>query len=285
MWGRMTVLSVAAALLLSIVSPAAAITWGQPDAGNWYANVGVIMIFWPDAEDPDGGEWQPFCSGTLIDPYIFLTAGHVSSNLEYLVATGSIGGISVNFNPDALDLGEGESALHEVLRVETHPDFAWSPASDRHDVGVLIFAQAVEGITPATVAPTGLLDELKKNNILKKQPYFAVVGYGGTLSWPPSSPEPRWTFDWQRQFAMSEYLALRPAWLQLSQNQAAGDGGSGPYDSGGPTFWTNPDTGETVLVALVSWGDMQCVATGTNYRVDIPGTDRFLDDMFETYGE
>ena len=278
-------LLIAVGLMLLVVIPAAAITWGEVDEENHYANVGAIMVFGPTEQAPDG-EWWQFCSGTLIDPYIFLTAGHVTAGLSSLLSSGAISAIAVNFNVDSLDLGVDESALHDVVQVETHPDFDWFPASDRHDVGVLIFAEPVEGITPATVAPVGQLDELKADKMLKKQPYFAVVGYGGTLNWPPSSPGPRWTFDHHRQFAVSEYLALRPAWLQLSQNHAAGDGGTGPYDSGGPTFWTNPDTGETVLVSLTSWGDMQCVATGTTYRVDIPGTDEFLDDVFEmVYGE
>ena len=61
---------------------------------------------------------------------------------------------------------------------------------------------------------------------------FPVVGYGDTLSWPP----PETSFSFERQLALSEYRALLPAWLRLSQNQATGDSGTCDGDSGGPAF-------------------------------------------------
>jgi hypothetical protein len=103
-----------------------------------------------------------------------------------------------------------------------------------------------------------------------------VVGYGATLHWPPSPPDPRYTYDNRRQCAESEYQALLPAWLRMSQNQATGDGGTSYGDSGGPAFWVDPDTGQEILVGITSWGDVPCVATGFNYRTDIPETQVFL---------
>jgi hypothetical protein len=49
-------------------------------------------------------------------------------------------------------------------------------------------------------------------------------------------------------------------------------------DSGGPAFWTEPD-GSEILVGITSWGDANCVATGFNYRVDIPETLSFIDSV------
>jgi hypothetical protein len=48
--------------------PAAAITGGQPD-GNGHPNVGVIVVDF-------GSGPERFCSGELIAPTQFLTAGH-----------------------------------------------------------------------------------------------------------------------------------------------------------------------------------------------------------------
>ncbi len=80
---------------------------------------------------------------------------------------------------------------------------------------------------------------------------------------------------------MSEYRALLKAWLRMSQNQAAGDGGTCFGDSGGPAFWRDPDDpeAEEILVGITSWGDAPCVASGFNYRVDIPETLSFIDDV------
>ena len=121
----------------------------------------------------------------------------------------------------------------------------------------------------------GFLDDLKKNKQLRQgseEEDFVVVGYGSTLDWPPPS---RTSYN-QRRYAYSEYQALLPAWLRLSQNQATGDGGTGYGDSGGPTFWIDPETDQEILVATTSWGDAPTVSTGFNYRTDIPETQLFL---------
>src|SRR5512147_2908585 len=58
-----------AVLLLSTVGIAAAITDGEPD-GNGHPYVGLMV-----AQDENGAPlWR--CSGTLLSPTVFLTAGH-----------------------------------------------------------------------------------------------------------------------------------------------------------------------------------------------------------------
>ena len=128
--------------------------------------------------------------------------------------------------------------------------------------------------------PAGFLDQLHADKQLRDGSdgaEFAVVGYGQTLSWPPpeaSAP------DGIRRLAVSEFLNVRSTWLHMSQNQAPGNGNGGSCngDSGGPVFWIDPD-GEEVLVALSSWGDVPCVATGTAWRVDIPETLDFVEEV------
>jgi hypothetical protein len=161
----------------------------------------------------------------------------------------------------------------------THPDYWWGPTSNPHDVGVLILAESVTGIKPASLPYEGLLDDLKAAGQLnqgKTKAKFTLVGYGGTLEWPP----PDITYEDQRQFAESEYRALLKAWLRMSQNQATGDGGTCGGDSGGPAFWMDPETDTEILVGITSWGDPNCISTGFNYRVDIPDTLDFIADVF-----
>jgi hypothetical protein len=87
------------------------------------------------------------------------------------------------------------------------------------------------------------------------------------LNWPPPEILPG---DGLRRRADSSYLSLVDNWLVMSQNQATGNGGTGYGDSGGPAFWTDPLTGEKLLVAITSRGDLQTVATGVCFRIDIP---------------
>ncbi len=259
-------------LILAVgVLPATAITWGEED-GEGHPNVGLISR--PDPSDPS--KQRPLCSGTLIHPQVFLTAGHCTDFLEYLMAAGqlTIDGVKVSFDPD----NAIENDLLSVEAVITHPDYNFGPYSNPRDVGALILAESVEDIELATLPPEGFLNQLRKEGKLRqgsKGAKFTLVGYGTTLEWPP----PNIIFpDGKRRVAESEYQTLLKAWLRMSQNQATDDGGTCYGDSGGPAFWTEPD-GTEILVGITSWGDMPCVATGFNYRVDIPETLDFIDDV------
>lgn len=243
-------------VLVMVTVPVTAITWGQPDSEH--DNVGAMMMVLP------GWGNTPVCSGTLIHPRVFLTAGHCTEGVE-------AGEVWVNFNQDGTNLDE----LLDVSQVITHPDYWWGPISNPHDVGVLILAEPVTDITPATLPELGFLDRLQQEGKLnqgKTKAVFTLVGYGATLEFPP----PGIFYEDQRQFSVSEFRALLKSWLRMSQNQATGDGGTCYGDSGGPAFWTEPD-GTEILVGVTSWGDAPCVSSAFNYRVDIPDTLDFID--------
>ncbi len=248
-------------ILIGGVAPVAAITWGQPDTDHPY--VGAMVVDWPGY-----GPYQ-VCTGTLVHPRVVLTAGHCNVDWE---GTG-VETFWVNFDQNALN----ESTLLEVEAVVPHPDYRWGPTSDPHDVGALVLKEPVTGIEPAILPGEGFLDELHEQGLLnqgKTKAKFTLVGYGGSLDWPP----PVVTYEDQRQYAESEFRALLKTWLRMSQNQATGDGGTCYGDSGGPAFWTGPD-GEEVLVGITSWGDAPCVASAFNYRVDIPQTLDFIEQV------
>jgi hypothetical protein len=244
--------------------PALAITWGELDTEH--TSVGAMVVDYPGI-----GPYQ-VCTGTLVHPRVVLTAGHCTVDWE---GTG-VETFWVNFDQYALN----EDTLLLVEEVIPHPDYNWGPTSNPRDVGALILAEPVTGIDPAILPDEGFLDDLRDAGLLKPKrgedrAKFTLVGYGGSLDWPP----PDIYYDDYRQFAKSEYRALLKSWLRMSQNQATGDGGTCYGDSGGPSFWKDPETGVETLVGITSWGDVPCVASAFNYRVDIPDTLDFIDEV------
>jgi V8-like Glu-specific endopeptidase len=256
---RISILAIVAIFVLISALPAAAITNGEPD-GEGHPNVGLMIA------DIDGEpQWR--CTGTLIAPRVFLTAGHC-------VGDGATSA-RVWFDTDMTDNEEypyGGETSFEGTPVP-HPDYEWG-LSDPHDVGVVILDEPVD-LELATLPDPDLLSQLKKDRILdggygnqdkEDRVFFRSVGYGGTLeSWPPPVLE----YEKIRRVAESEYVALTKTTLHLSQKAVFDESGSCFGDSGGPVFWDDSE-GDEIIVAVTSSGDAQCVATGLNYRVDVP---------------
>jgi len=251
----MSVLAVLVLILAVGALPAVAIVGGEPD-GQLHPSVGLMIA------DIDGEPmWR--CSGTLIAPRVFLTAGHCTG--DGATAARVWFDTDLTGNPD-YPYG-GPSAIEGTPI--PHPLYVWS-GGDHHDVGVVILDEAVTDIVPATLPAPALLTQLKKDRVLEggyeAGVFFRSVGYGGTLaSWPP----PDLAYDLVRRWSASEYVALTPYHLHLFQRAVFDEGGGCFGDSGGPVFYVDPD-GNEIIAAVTSTGDMQCVATGLNYRVDIP---------------
>ena len=271
--------SIGLLLILTLIigiSPGLAITWGEIDDNNTYSNVCMVGV---SVYDHDSGDYVPvtICSGTLISANVVLTAGHC---IEYVESLEELFGlenvlVEVMFDVDLTSAIPGDGT--EISEHIIHPDYFWGPTSNPHDVGVLTFAQPFN-IEPATLPDQGFLNDLKAAKVLGKgsdKGKFTAVGYGCTVDWPP--PVVNYFDSFIRRYAESEYRALLPAWLRLSQNQATDDSGSCFGDSGGPVFWTDPMTGKDILVGITSWGDPHCISPSFNYRVDIPEVLDFIE--------
>ncbi|MEN8150076.1 MAG: trypsin-like serine protease [Planctomycetota bacterium] len=257
--------------VLILAGTGLAITNGTLD--TTHDSVGAIII--------DASGYDPFivCSGTLIDDEdgVFLTAAHCSIAVNSWIAAGffTIDDVYVCFDEDVWATG---ATWIPVSSLEAHPDYTGKRPLD-YDVGVLILDpdDPDDLPAPATLAAEGYLDDLKDDGELKGGPktvLFTVVGYGTQLAFPPPKVIPT---DGKRRVTQTGYLALNKQHLTLLQNQAAGLGGTGYGDSGGPTFWTDGD-GDEHLVAVTSWGDPKLVATGITQRVDIETAHEFVED-------
>lgn len=247
-----TIRLLAAALLAAVLAatPARAITFGELD-GDGHPNVGSMVAFFD-------GQPESFCTGTLVAPTVFVTAGHCTAAL----ASYGIGPdeIFVTFDPVV-----NASSILIGGTYHTHPQFASGGANDTFDLAVVVLDED-PGVTPARLPEAGLLDRLALRDAR-----FVTVGYGtvrddktrsfASLSWDP-----------QRRWAEQGALALTKAWLTLSMNPSTGSGGTCYGDSGGPHF-----VGATDVVASITvTGDRFCRATDKTYRLDTPSARSFL---------
>lgn len=244
--------------VLAFSSGGSAITYGTIDYGHPYVGAIIINSFTSGIHE--------FCSGTLVSPRVFLTAGHCTDALR-----------SRNFPLDriwvsfAVKVFEDTKSWRTVDAYITDPDYNWGPTSDPHDIGVLILSKTVKDITPAPIAPVGYLDQLQAAGKLPDAT-FINVGYGTDENLQPTNT---------REISYSSFLSLHDAWLYMSQNIHAGSSGTCFGDSGGPTFY---DAGTTeYIVATVSWGDAQCVATNINYRADLANGQAFVYSVIAAY--
>lgn len=249
------------ALVVGAAIPASAITYGEPDNG-WHPNVGAMMWDW----DPDHDGVEQWCSGSLIESKIFLTASHCTVDPEAEGAS-----VFVSFDDEL----EEPVKLLKVRTIYTNPNFNQAQ-SDPGDVAVLELAKPVN-LTPARLPTEGLLDEMRAAGTLQETS-FTAVGYGVTEpaigGGPPTFPDP-----FRRMMSVSSFNALNDAWLRLSQNNATDDGGTCFGDSGGPNFIGAGEDETDVIASITVTGDAMCLATNDTFRMDIPSVRAFLDDF------
>ena len=244
-------------------SAPAFIFYGTP-TGNSYASVGALL----HDRNGDGritGDDQR-CTGSLIGPTVFLTAGHC------IVFSPPGTQFYVSFSPDLYAKSFSYiTATGAVFDPQFGHDLHWGDVGNLHDLALVFLPPgSTAGLKPLQLPPAGLFNALAAKGGLNDQA-FVTVGYGtsATLTGPPDFP-----FDGVRKASQSPFKALQPTWLGLLENpHVTGLGGDCYGDSGGPTFLDgNPD----MVVATVSLGDIPCRASAWHWRLDTQEARGFL---------
>jgi hypothetical protein len=261
------VVLVLASMALAIVlagGVAQAIINGEPDRGpNAHPYVGAYVA------TVEGGKLRPVCSGTLISPRVFLTAGHctqfdIEHNLPVYVS------FDPTYKPGASELIKATPYLHPKMCLAPKEG---CPRYDRYDVGVAVLKEPVRMATYGALPDAGLVDTLKEGQRL------TTVGYGATGYEIDGGPPPRpqlvppgdrysatvrlLSFNTRDPAVSDQSIKTTGVSLIRGKGEASCEG-----DSGGPLFVGDQRT----IVGVFSIISTPVVCRGPAYyqRMDLP---------------
>lgn len=263
------VLAVVVVLLVVMVTSVAAITDGELD-GDGHPHVGLMV-----AQLEDGTPlWR--CSGTLLSPTLFLTAGHCTEAPAEHVEIW----FESDLEPDASAFGypfDGDVGGTPY----THPQYDPN-AFFLYDLGVVVLDEPYH--TPGDVygqlPALDRLDEMARRRG-QQDVSFTAVGYG----LQQSSPVP------SHNLALRTRMVAYPHLIQINAPGMTGDfsimlsnnahtGGTCFGDSGGPNFIGDSN----VVGGVTSYGlNGNCAGTGGVYRVDRADDLDWLNSEFADY--
>jgi hypothetical protein len=258
----LAVASLAAATVVATagLQQARAITHGDLD-GNGHPGVVLVAMY-------VNGAPAFRCSGTLLDRWDVLTAGHCAgepgefSDVFVFTQSDIDGGTAAGTNHYPFCLA-GDPCV-KASRWASFPGFTEANFA-LHDVGMIRLSQPID--LPASqygqLPVAGQLDQYAKG----QKPSFTTVGYGAQRSFPDAA-------SWKEQADRVREVAY-PKLVQIDTGATgtfsmllsnnANTGGSCYGDSGGPNFLGSSMT----IAGVTSFGrNPTCAGTGGVFRLD-----------------
>ena len=247
------VLATMALAILLASGVASAIINGRPD-GNRHPYVGALVT------KLDGAN-VAICSGTLMSPRVFLTAGHCTDFIRDE-------GLStfVSFDPtfdQSSALVRGSSKVFPRYRQVPGNGL---PEFDAYDVGVVVLDRPISTAKGYGRLPrAGLVERLQRGQRL------SAVGYGAS-GFDVGGGQPSPVYRDVRYRATERLISINDRLSDMfikTSGASAGRGGEGVCfgDSGGPHFLPNQRT----VVAVTSFGtNYRCAGVGYQQRIDLP---------------
>jgi hypothetical protein len=257
-------------MLIMLAVPAAAITFGEPD-GEGHPYVGLAVFF----DENNNFLWP--CSGTLLSPDVFLTAGHCTYGTAWArvwLETDLTRLESPVADCDSDYCSDGDTFVHENY-LPSLPQFP-----NTYDVGIVVLDEPIDieiyGEIPEQLY---VLDDLATRRGQQDR-IIRTVGYG----WQMVKP----TFQWEpvRYTSTSMLVNLRSHLtdgynIHTSNNPGKGQGTGGSCfgDSGGPILYPEDSN---LVVGIVSFGlNSNCKGAGFAYRTDIEEAQDFIREFIE----
>lgn len=252
-------------IVLQLLAPMRSAS-GLSNVDNTHLGVGILV-------DRDfSGRLFPDCSGILIAPQVFLTAGHCTSALKSWLNEGLSQAAYVSFDTQFTP----NASLINVTDLVTDPDYspaAYNINSDTHDLGVVLLAAPMHDHPLADLPEASLVESLR----LKPGTPVTAVGYGVDSNDVHGAPSPGYgeTFTGFRASGTLSYRAWTPAFIMVTQLANQGSDNICFGDSGGPDFVQI--NGREQLVAInVVVNSYSCEEVAWLYRLDTPQARAFL---------
>lgn len=271
--GGALAVAVAAMLAVTTAVPAGAVT-GDYVKDNEHPFVGLVVFYGPD------GGFHHRCSGALLTPTVFLTAGHCTAG----TSTAGASTARVYFQQDAgVDWspqtgtdpktgypGACAEGTQGTLCATSHEMYNYGYTSmaavpETKDAGLVILDQPIALDEYAQLAAPGTLDALATNRG-QQETTFTSSGYGISAAGPGGETSFR-----ERLMAQSKLTNLTSASTDGYNVQTNGNGnglgGTCTADSGGPLFYGT--TGSHIITGITSFNhNRYCKGTNFSYRTD-----------------
>jgi V8-like Glu-specific endopeptidase len=241
--------------------------------------VGLVAFY--DEE----GEFLWRCSGSLLSPTVFLTAGHCADTEGGAVTA------RIWFQQDA---GANYDPATQLDPVTGYPDYCADDTlgvtcaevsegniynfdytgilPNTHDVGILILDQPINLSEYGELPEPNLLDSLATQRG-RQDTTVTVSGYGLTLRTSAHDVHPDISFR-ERLMAEANIINLRSAinagFNVQTQGNGKGRGGTCSGDSGGPVFLGGFESNLIIGVTSFGIGNLLCRGTDFAYRIDQP---------------